>query len=92
MPTSVRLDPETLSELERIARVRELSKSDVIREAIHAYGAEIASPPRDLAEAMAPWIGCLDSGGARLTESSREKIVAAIRKRGKGGARAGKDR
>jgi len=92
MPTSVRLDPETQSELERIARIRELSKSDVLREAIHAYGAMIVSPPKNLAEAMAPWIGSLDSGGARLTEHSREKILAAIRKRGKGPARPEKSR
>ncbi len=35
MPTSVRLDPETESLLNRLARTRQQTKSDILREALH---------------------------------------------------------
>ncbi|MEO8195316.1 MAG: ribbon-helix-helix protein, CopG family [Thermoanaerobaculia bacterium] len=82
MPTSVRLDPQTEAELERIARVKELSKSDVIREAIHAYGAELV--PTTATSLLDSWrdaIGTAASERGDLTTNSREKILAKVRER-----------
>lgn len=82
MPTSVRLDAETESELERIARIKELSRSDVIREAIHAYGAEIVEvPPATLAESWSDVIGSVASETGDLTTGMRERLADRIRER-----------
>jgi len=82
MPTSVRLDRQTEAELERIARIKELSKSDVIREAIHAYGAEVASDtPASLLDSWKDSIGVAASAHGDLTTNMREKILAKVRAR-----------
>lgn len=79
MPLSVRLDAETEALIERLARRRRASKSDVVRAAIvvlarrESGGAQAGSPYA----AIGHLIGCADSGGLALSEKSG----AAFRKK-----------
>ena len=87
MPTTVRLDAKTESLLERMARKKGLSKSQVIRDAIRrlADSEGGAEPPETMAEAIAHLVGCGDSGGARLSEHTgrafRDLLLARRRER-----------
>jgi len=57
--------PESLqAELNRVARQRGLSKSDVVRIALEAYiNGEQAAARRSFLEAARKWIGCVDGPG-----------------------------
>ena len=76
MPTTVRLDPQTESLVMRLARKKGLTKSQVIRDAIHrlADAEGGAKPAETMADAIAHLIGCGDSGGARLSERTGDKF------------------
>src|SRR5438128_1619464 len=90
MPTTVRLDPETLRLMRRLARRTGATKSEIIRDAIRRLGvAESANAePRTAYEAMEHAIGCWDSGGARLSEHTGRKFRALLIARAEGaGAR-----
>lgn len=81
MPTSVRLDPESEALVARVARLRGMTKSQVIREALGALAERegVAEKPYD---ALAQWIGCVDSGGLnRSHETGRlfRQILAGRR-------------
>lgn len=83
MPTSVRLDGKTGLLVARLAREADLTKSDVIREAIAAYGRRRkARPARNLYEAIEPWIGAAAGGPPDLSERTGEKLAEALRERG----------
>ena len=93
MLTTVRLDPRTLTLMQRLARRTGRTKSQIIRDALRQLGEREGAGDggRTAYEAMEHSIGCWDSGGARLSERTGEKfrdlLIARRRKsaaRGKG--------
>lgn len=81
MPMSVRLDPKTDRAIARLAKRRGQTKSEVVREAIgvlakQTKASEQAQHPYDL---IAHLIGCMDSGGARLSEKTGEQFADLLR-------------
>lgn len=81
MPLSVRLDARTESLIGRLARKRRQTKSEVIRDAIGALAKQEEKDgkkrrPYDL---VAHLIGCVDSGGAKLSENTGEKFAKLLR-------------
>ncbi len=82
MPTSVRLDEKTGKLVERLARETDRTKSEVIREAISAYGRNRKkSDARSLFEAIAPYVGIASGGPPDLSEQTGRKFVEALRHR-----------
>ncbi len=83
MALSVRLDAKTESLIGRLARKRQQSKSEVIRDAIGVLakqeekGAE-KKRPYDL---VAHLIGCVDSGGANLSKNTGEQFTRLLREK-----------
>lgn len=85
MPMSVRLDARTERLVDRLAKAKRQTKSEVVREAIailarRAAGAQAARRPYD---AIAHLIGCADSGGAVLSERTGEKFRSLLQGRGR---------
>lgn len=83
MPVSVRLDAKTESLIGRLARKRRQTKSEVIRDAIGVLANEEEKSrekkrPYDL---VAHLIGCVDSGGANLSQNTGEKFAKVLRER-----------
>ena len=79
MPTSVRLDEKTGRLVDRLARDADRTKSDVIREAIAAYGRHRkVRRARSLYDAIAPWIGVATGGPPDLSEKTGERFQAAL--------------
>lgn len=80
MPMSVRLDPKTDRAIARLAKQRGQTKSEVVREAIGVLTQQTKTgeqkQPYDL---IAHLIGCVDSGGARLSESTGERFATLVR-------------
>lgn len=72
MPLSVRLDPETRSALERVARASGQSRSSIIREALARYLATLEAESEDASahERLSEFIGCVDSGGSRRSRAT----------------------
>lgn len=83
MPTSVRLDPETERTLERLARQRSQTKSDVLREAIR--GLARCAPKRSKAatpfERVADLIGCVSGGPPDLSVDTGRKVGELLARR-----------
>ncbi len=80
MPTTVRLDPETLRLMQRLARRSGRTKSEIIRDAIRRLGNGEGATRRGRTayEAMEHALGCCDSGGARLSEQTGKKFRALL--------------
>ena len=81
MPVSVRLDAKTTDLVDRLARRRGLTKSEVLRVALRQFaereaGEQAAGTAYDR---LAHLIGCFDSGGANLSERTGERFAAALR-------------
>lgn len=82
MPLSVRLDAKSELLVDRLARRRRQTKSEVVRDAIAALdlqdrGAIVKQRPYDL---MKHLVGCIDSGGAaRLSEKTGEKFSRMLK-------------
>jgi hypothetical protein len=75
----VRVDTETASLLERIARQTGRTKSEVVRDALQALRNQYAQPaPLPPAKAMAHLIGSWDSGGMRLSERTGERFAQLL--------------
>lgn len=76
---NVRIDPQTAAFLERVARERGLSKSEVVREALAKLRAKSArTPKRTPFELMAHLIGSGDSGGMNLSERTGERFARML--------------
>lgn len=71
MPTSVRLDAKTERVLERLARSRSQTKSEVVRQAIDLLAAQERQRPF---EAVADLIGCVRGGPPDLSEDAGRKL------------------
>ena len=83
MPLSVRMDSRTESLLGRLARKRGQTKSEVIRDAIGVLAKQeekgaTKKRPYDL---VAHLIGCVDSGGANLSQNTGEKFAKLLREK-----------
>ena len=83
MPLSVRLDVKTESLIARLARKRRQTKSEVIRDAIGVLARQDKKGlekkrPYDL---VAHLIGCVDSGGANLSQNTGEKFAKLLREK-----------
>jgi hypothetical protein len=86
MALSVRLDAKTESLVGRLARRRRQSKSAVIRDAIGVLAKQEEKGvgkkrPYDL---VAHLIGCVDSGGARLSVKIGERFANLLRAKANG--------
>ena len=79
MPTSVRLDARTERVLERLARSRSQTKSEIVRQAIDVLAAQERKHPF---EAVSDLIGCVSGGPPDLSEDTGRKYRdLLIRKR-----------
>jgi len=86
MTVSLRLDLETERLVNRLARARRQTKSDVIREALRALAREEStrrSGPT-VYDAIAHHIGCFDSGGLNLSSRTGQRFAALLAERTRG--------
>jgi Arc/MetJ-type ribon-helix-helix transcriptional regulator len=83
MPLSVRLDARTESLIGRLARKRRQTKSEVIRDAIGALAKQEEQGARKKRpyDLVAHLIGCVDSGGANLSQNTGEKYAKLLREK-----------
>ncbi len=87
MAISVRLDPRTEAILRRLSRLRGATKSQVIREALHALLRAEEASGRGVRpfEAMKARIGCDDGHDGHLAEDSGRKFSEMLSRRRGGG-------
>lgn len=79
---NVRVDSETASFLERIARQTGRTKSEVVRDALQALREQTAwSATLPPSEAMAHLIGSWDSGGLQLSERTGERFAQLLKEK-----------
>jgi hypothetical protein len=85
MALSLRLDTDTERLVTRLARMRGQTKSEVVREALRALSAQQAtrSGPT-LYDAIAPHVGCFDSGGMNLSEKTGRRFASLLGERRRG--------
>jgi hypothetical protein len=83
MTLSVRLDTRTESLVNRLARRRRQTKSEVIRDAIDALSKqeEQAVQKKRPYDLVAHLIGCFDTGGANLSQNTGEKFSKLLREK-----------
>lgn len=83
MPLSVRLDARTESLVNRLARRRRQTKSEVIRDAIDALSKqeEKAVQKKRPYDLLAHLIGCVDTGGANLSQNTGDKFSKLLREK-----------
>ena len=78
---SLRLDPATVALVDRLARAREQSRSDVIRAAIARLAEEEGSRSDSPAELLAPYIGVARGGPPDLSERTGERVKELLKLR-----------
>jgi Arc/MetJ-type ribon-helix-helix transcriptional regulator len=76
---NVRIDPQTAAFLERVARERGLTKSEVVRQALATLRkqkrpAAAATPYERIAHLIGSW----DSGGMNLSERTGERFARML--------------
>ena len=86
MPTSVRLDLDTEKLLDRLARQRSQTKSDIIREAIYALAADdkAVSSRQTFYESIRDLVGCTESGVGNLSEQTGKRFRDLVLTKQKG--------
>lgn len=76
---NVRIDPQTAAFLERVARERGLTKSEVVRQALVTLREQTArTSAKTPFELMSHLIGSGDSGGMRLSEHTGERFARML--------------
>jgi len=76
---NVRIDPQTAAFLERVARERGLTKSEVVRQALVTLQKQEKPPTRQsLSVRLAHIIGSWDSGGMNLSERTGERFAQML--------------
>jgi Ribbon-helix-helix protein, copG family len=76
---NVRIDPQTAAFLERIARERGLTKSEVVRQALATLQKqEKPATGPSLSVRLAHIIGSGDSGGMQLSERTGERFTQML--------------
>ena len=81
MAFSIRLDPETEAAISRLARRSRRTKSAVVREAIASYQRAQATAdarPKTAFDAMAPYVGLVDSGGLQRSTDTGQAFRSLI--------------
>ncbi len=80
MSLGLRLDAKTESLIERLAKKRRQSKSQVIRDAIGLLANQNGKEPHIRPyERMVHLIGCIDSGGARLSQDTGSRFAKLLK-------------
>jgi predicted DNA-binding protein len=80
--TTVRLDPTTRAALERLAKRRGQTRSEVIRDAIeHLVAEEEQEDTASALERLRPFVGMVDSGGRQLSRESGRQFRELLEKR-----------
>jgi len=79
--TTVRLDTELETTLERLARQRGQTKSDVIRDAIEHLAREQEASGATALERLRPFIGIADSGGRELSRQTGRRFREMLEER-----------
>lgn len=79
-PLTLRLDPQTRQRLERIARRKQLSKSEVVRQAIEAW-ADREEPVTSPYEALADLIGVVRGGKADRSSQTGRRFAELLKGR-----------
>lgn len=86
--TTVRLDTRLESKLERLAKQRGQSKSDVIRDALELFAEEQEAGATSALDRLRPFVGIADGGGRQLSKKTgerfREMLLEKQRARGSG--------
>ena len=76
---NVRIDARTASLVERIARARGLTKSEVVRQALSTLREqEKEATPPPLSVRLAHIVGSGDSGGMQLSQRTGEKFARLL--------------
>ena len=83
MSLSVRLDEEGERAVSRLAHSLGRSKSEVVRDAIAAY-AEQHPPATSVYSLVESLIGCMDSGGAQLSQHTGQKFTKLLQEKRRG--------
>ena len=85
MPFSFRLDPETASLIRRLARRRNWSQSDVVREAVARYGAaeaaRVEAVPESAFDRLAAYKGVVNTRGANFSSDTHDKFRALLERK-----------
>ena len=86
MLVSVRLDSKTKVLVERLAKRRGATKSDVIREAVAVLAERDANGNQDPLpyHCVAHLIGCADSGGQQLSRRTGRRFRLLLEERARG--------
>jgi predicted transcriptional regulator len=79
-PLTLRLDPKTRQRLERIARRKQLSKSEIVRQAIDAW-ADRQEPVASPYEVLADLIGVVRGGKANRSAQTGRSFAQLLKKR-----------
>jgi predicted DNA-binding protein len=86
--TTVRFDTHLEATLERLAKQRGQSKSDVLRDALERFAEEQDAGVTSALERLRPYVGIADSGGQQLSTKTgqrfRERLLEKRRARGSG--------
>ena len=81
MPTSVRLDARTEKLLERLARRRSQSKSDVMRQAIESLASEDIMDKGTLYNSISDLLGSVRGGPSDLSEMTGKRFRRLLSRR-----------
>ena len=87
MAFSLRLDPKTEAQIQRVAAATGKSKAAVVRDAVAHYVAsrvEDVKPARTTLDRLRPYVGVISSGGAQLSTNTHEKFREALMKKHRG--------
>ena len=79
-PLTLRLDEKTRQRIARLARRKQLSRSEVVRRAIAAW-ADLQEPVTSPYEAMMDLIGIVDGGNPRRSEQTGRGFTAILKRR-----------
>lgn len=79
--TTVRLDAHLEATLERLARERGQTRSDVIRDAIEDLARRSERGEPSALQKLRPFVGVADSGGRELSTRTGEKLREALEAR-----------
>lgn len=78
---NIRIDPQTAAFVERVARERGLTKSEVVRQALATMRnqqAQVSKSKPTPYELVAHLIGSWDSGGMNLSERTGERFARML--------------
>ena len=86
MPFSVRLDAETESMIERLARASGKSRSSVVREAVVRYASTVDAEKTGY-QRLKPLIGAIRSGRSDQSQQTGRRFTALLKHQRTGRAR-----